>query len=163
MLRERGLLMKILVLSDSHGFTDMLEAILRKERDADIIIHLGDGGADMLGMNHLTAGKPVYQIKGNCDISAYNFSPKLISSAEDVRFFACHGHMYNVKHDVTALYFAASEANCSLALFGHTHIQFSEDYKGVTLFNPGSVMNGKYGIVTVNGKDIKTEHKKTEI
>lgn len=155
--------MKILVLSDSHGFTDMLEAILRKERDADIVIHLGDGGADMLQMNHLTFGKPVYQIKGNCDISAYNFSPKLISAAENVRFFACHGHMYNVKYDVTALYFAASKASCSLALFGHTHIQFSEEYNGVTLFNPGSVMNGKYGIVTVNGSNTETEHKQIEM
>ena len=123
-----------------------------------MIIHLGDGSADMLDMNEYTAGKPLYQIKGNCDPSAYGFSPHLLSYAEGIKFFACHGHMYNVKQGLIALFCKAKENECNIALYGHTHIAACEKYDGVVLFNPGSVMNGKYGILTVNNTSFSAQH-----
>ncbi|MBR3768854.1 MAG: metallophosphoesterase [Clostridia bacterium] len=154
--------MKILILSDSHGFSQELEAILKKERNADMIIHLGDGGKDMFDMNEYTAFKPVYQIKGNCDTSAYNFPLRLISYAEKVKFLACHGHAYNVKLGLSSLYYAAKEEECAVALYGHTHIVNIEEYDGVTLFNPGSIMNGKYGIMEVTGERFTLKHCKID-
>ncbi|MBR3597678.1 MAG: metallophosphoesterase [Clostridia bacterium] len=150
--------MKILVMSDSHGFSGTVKSILKKERSCDAVIHLGDGGADMLEMNEYTAGKPVYQVKGNCDISAYNFPPKLISYIGDTKFLACHGHAYNVKNDLGALFYAAKENGCTLALFGHTHIPLKEQYEDVTLINPGSVMNRRYCIITKHYGGIEITH-----
>lgn len=151
--------MKILILSDSHGFTNCLEEILKSERSADVIIHLGDGGSDLFDMTEYTAGKPVYQIKGNCDYSSFNFPLRLISYAENVKFFACHGHAYNVKTTLHSLFYAAKEQECKIALYGHTHIPNSEEYEGIILFNPGSVSNGKYGIMEVRKGSVTLTHK----
>ena len=34
--------MKILVISDTHGDTENAEMVIRKNMDADLVIHLGD-------------------------------------------------------------------------------------------------------------------------
>ena len=151
--------MKILVISDTHGFEYETEEILKKERNSDIIIHLGDGGADLLEMKEYTAFKPVYNIKGNCDTSAYNFPLRLISYFDSIKFYACHGHTHNVKTNLMALYFAAKEQDCRIALFGHTHVQFKDEYDGIHLFNPGCAANGKYGIMTVTENGFELEHR----
>lgn len=158
MLKKAGLLMKVLIISDSHGFSSMLRDILTKENNCDMIIHLGDGGTDMFEMNDITAGKPVYQVKGNCDMSVYNFSPVIISYIDRFKFIACHGHTYNVKSDLDALFFAAKEHECNFAFFGHTHHPLYEEAEDVILFNPGSVMNGRYGILETNGDKFSLEN-----
>lgn len=150
--------MKILVISDSHGFMTELRNILKQERHCDVIMHLGDGGADMLSMSEFTAGKPVYQVKGNCDISAYNFPEKIISYIGNIKFIACHGHRFNVKTDPSALFYAAKENGCALALFGHTHVPFHEMYEDVELVNPGSVSNGNYCIIQTENDSISIIH-----
>lgn len=152
--------MKILILSDSHSFRNALEEILKNERSADMIIHLGDGGSDLFEMTEYTAGKPVYNIKGNCDLSAFSFTERLITYAEDVKFLACHGHMYHVKTTLHSLFYAAKEQDCKVALFGHTHIPHIEDYEGITLFNPGSVASFRYGIMEVKKDKLTLTHKK---
>ena len=40
---ERGR-MKILVMSDTHGYEDNLRLVLKKEAPYDCVIHLGDSG-----------------------------------------------------------------------------------------------------------------------
>ncbi len=150
--------MKVLIISDSHR-SQLLTDILKKERNADIILHLGDGSPDMLDTGEYTGGKPVYTLKGNCDLSSYNFPAKLISFAGKAKFFACHGHAYNVKEGLSALFYAAKEAECAFAFYGHTHIPHIEKYEDVTLFNPGAVMNGRYGIMEINGDSITLQHR----
>ncbi len=150
--------MKVLIISDTHGFTSMLRSILIKERNCDMIIHLGDGGTDMFKMSDITAGKPVYQIKGNCDMASYNFSPRFISYIDNFKFIACHGHTYNVKADLCALFYAAKEYECRFAFYGHTHIPRYEELEDVILFNPGSVMNGRYGILKVSGNSFSLKN-----
>ena len=139
--------MKVLILSDSHGMTSRLEEILEKEKNADIILHLGDGGKDLMYMNGHTSGKIVYQIKGNCDSDLYGFPPKLISFIGDIKFIACHGHEYQVKNGLTTLFYAAKQHECQIAFYGHTHTAFHEKEDGIEFFNPGSVRDGKYGIM----------------
>lgn len=151
--------MKLLILSDSHGSTKELEMILQKERSSDMIIHLGDGGSDLLQMNEYTQGKPVYQIKGNCDLSVYNFPLRLISYVRDIKFFACHGHAYNVKSGVIPLFYTAKEEGCTIALFGHTHCPYYEEYDGVHLFNPGSARDGSYGILDIGDNGFSFIHR----
>ncbi len=144
--------MKILIFSDSHRSTSDMRFILMKEGRPDAIIHLGDGSADLNTLAELTGGIPVYQLQGNCDYPSPDTPVRLISYFEDVKFIACHGHSYNVKAGLSALYFAAKEAECDLALFGHTHTPFNEVSDGIRFFNPGSVASGRYGVLTVNGK-----------
>lgn len=149
--------MKVLILSDSHR-SDLVKDILKKERFCDAFIHLGDGGSDMLDTGEYTGGRPVYNVKGNCDMASYNFPVRLISYFDSVKFYACHGHTHDVKRDLTAIFYAARQENCTLALFGHTHIPTKEEYDGVTLFNPGSAMNGRYGILETDGDSFTVRH-----
>lgn len=157
MHRKEGLLVKVLILSDSHR-SGLVNDILKKERNSDIFIHLGDGGSDMFDTGEFTGGKPVYNVKGNCDTASYGFPEKLISYFGSVKFYACHGHNHNVKNGLSALFYAAKQEQCTLALFGHTHIALNEEYEDVILFNPGSAMNGRYGILEISGDKMTLKH-----
>ena len=149
--------MKVLILSDSHH-SSLLTEILKKERSCDVFLHLGDGAGDMLDTSEFTGCKPVYTIKGNCDAEAYNFPVRLTSYIGDIKFYACHGHTHNVKSALTSLYYAAKEAECAIAFFGHTHTAHNENYDGITLFNPGSVRNGCYGILQIDSNGFSLRH-----
>lgn len=151
--------MKILVLSDSHGYLDLLEKILQRERSAELIIHLGDGAPEMLMFSDYTTGKGIITVRGNCDSFTYNLEESAAFTVEDVRIFACHGHKYNVKYGLYSLGLAGAQAEAKICLFGHTHSQTLEEYNGITLFNPGAVCRGEYGTVTVKNGKITTEHK----
>ena len=45
--------------------------------------------------------------------------------------------------DHIAGFYAALEAGCQLALFGHTHTPFHEDIGGVKVVNPGTAGKGR--------------------
>lgn len=144
--------MKILVLSDSHGRTDLLEDILKKEaRTCDIIVHCGDGADEMMSLNEYTYGKAVYLCKGNCDSYIYGFAELNTFPAEGKKIMACHGHRYNVKYGLTDLYFAAQENNADICLFGHTHNPGYEFAYGILFLNPGSVAGRSYATIEKNG------------
>ena len=141
--------MKLLILSDSHGDIPTLGNILKKERNIDAVIHLGDGGTNMWDVKEFTQNFPVYQCQGNCDSSFYNFPPEIILSLCSKKIFACHGHRYNVKSGLNTIYFAAKEKGADICLHGHTHIPNNEYYAGIHLFNPGAVKDGRYGIIEI--------------
>ena len=152
--------MKILVLSDSHGNEAFLQMILQRERNCNMIIHLGDGADDiMMTMMAYTAQKTVYLTKGNCDPAAYGYAEKHIIPAEGKKLIACHGHRFNVKMGLDALYFEGLKEKADACLYGHTHIANIEYSNGILLFNPGAVKNGRYGILTINNGEITPELK----
>jgi len=146
--------MKLLVLSDSHGRSGRLSDIIGMHRDAAYIIFLGDGERDLdvaLAENGIdpydTHGRTtVLQVCGNCDV--FSQEPVTITEEiEDHRIMITHGFRENVKYGLSILASDAAARNCDIALFGHTHRQHLSESGGVTLFNPGSVRSGEYGIV----------------
>lgn len=146
--------MMLLILSDSHGSTVFLEQALKRERGADIIVHLGDGADDLDMLREFTGGRLVYQCSGNMDIYRCDYSERCIFPAENVTVFACHGHRYDVKSGLYRLSLAAREQNARICLFGHTHSQFADDTDGLLLLNPGSIRKGDYAVVTVTGENV---------
>ncbi len=151
--------MKTVIVSDSHGNSGIIERILAAERNTDCVIHLGDGADDLMGLTAYTGKIPVYQLKGNNDPSFYNFSPKLITYMGNIKFFACHGHLLDVKYGLTKLYYAAKQDECRVAFFGHTHIPFIEESEEITFFNPGCAYMGQYGVFETNHQTFTLEHK----
>lgn len=151
--------MKILIISDSHGFTSRLEKILLLEHSADVILHLGDGGKNLDEFNDLVSSKPVYIVKGNCDYSVYDYPDRIISSVGNIRFYACHGHLLSVKESLLSLVYAARENKCKIAFFGHTHVPYYDMHEDISLFNPGSVLDGNYGIMQTYGDKFTLELK----
>ena len=145
--------MKLLVLSDSHGQESSLEMVLERERDCDMIIHLGDGADDMNLLMRYTVGKPIWLTRGNNDFGLA-IADRHVIQVEDVTVFACHGHRLQVKLGPERLYLEGLKENAQLCLYGHTHYQTVEEYNGITLLNPGAIMNRRYAVVEIQGKSI---------
>ena len=152
--------MKILVFSDSHGNTSHMEAAIREQGHADLLLFLGDGLRDAETVFARYPEIPHAQVPGNCDFFASQIPPEMTIETEDgLRIFLCHGHTAAVRSGLGTAVLKASAAGASLLLFGHTHepeIRYFPAEAGrdrpVTAMNPGSVRSGCYGIVqTVKG------------
>ena len=146
---------KYLVVSDSHYTPVYLEKaakVFEAERCTDII-HLGDVVEDARRLGKLT-GAHVDLVAGNAPGDIFSREPRLLLlSGEGVRLFVCHGHDYSVKYTLDRLSYAASEQNCQMALFGHTHEAFCGYVGDVLLLNPGALRQGRYAILELdNGK-----------
>ena len=160
--------MKILVFSDTHGYTTkMHEIISRKRADTDLVIHLGDHYRDVEEVSRDFPAIAFLGVRGNCDFLVNDNYPQSRTFAYDGhKFFLTHGHMQAVKHDSYALLTLEAKKNgCDVALFGHTHVNTHKEVNGVTVFNPGSISSprdftgGTYGIITIENEKIKFEIK----
>ncbi|MCQ2460936.1 MAG: YfcE family phosphodiesterase [Clostridia bacterium] len=168
--------MKILVLSDSHGKYQYIFDIIYENADSDVIIHLGDGVSDVdeaarevADMRHLKTLQ-IIKVRGNCDI----FTSEPVTSFDNIgghKFYCTHGYTVNgsassvkARLGVDALCEDARKQGRDVVLFGHTHKAIYEDRDGVHLFNPGAVLKGQFGIITIDDKtgDISFEHKVLE-
>lgn len=134
--------------------------------DADCFIHLGDGAP---GFMSLCEGEGLFAlaVKGNCDFySQYELPSEIIHKFEDYRFFITHGNRYGVSFSKQSLEEAARLNRCDVALFGHTHVAYSEyitadgtSKKGLYLFNPGSLCIPRdgacsYGVIIIHSGQI---------
>ena len=60
-------MIKLLVISDTHGDTSLAEKVLEKHQDADIVIHLGDYLRDAERLHELYPEIRFEVVCGNCD------------------------------------------------------------------------------------------------
>ncbi len=130
-------MIKALVMADTHGHKARIAMAVKRFDDVDMILHLGDYSRDAEQIRGLTK-KPVYAVRGNCDISS-DVEPELLMTLEGVRVLMTHGHRQNVKTSLLNLGLYALEREANVALFGHTHLPTEEFYENVLLFNPGSL------------------------
>ena len=157
---------RILVLSDSHGNTDVVRAIFKRfGMTADAACFCGDGSRDVLSVlarslsdaDFAKCLPPVIALaQGNGDDSScvirtanelQHFSiphTKLLPVAGKI-IFLTHGHLYDVYYGSTELYHAAKRERASVALFGHTHIPYAKNEEGILLLNPGSCARPRRG------------------
>ena len=156
--------MKIVVISDSHGNYRNFSQILKQHKDADYIIHAGDGESDIqdLEMYEKALFKKLIFVGGNCDIHGIHERTKVVELGE-IRIFVAHGDRFEVKTDKTVIANAAKAENCQAAIFGHSHITYCDTVEGVFLLNPGScdIQGDKtppsYAIMTVENRKINAE------
>lgn len=154
-------IMKLVVFSDSHGYTKKLETAASMHTDADLFVFLGDGIRDAERVFERFGGIPSTIVKGNCDslFSASHLSECTLDLAE-ARVMCTHGHLYGVKSGLGALCNAAKQKNAALALYGHTHTPLETRTDGIVMFNPGSVAQGSYGIVYIEKSGVLCSHGK---
>ena len=153
--------MKILVFSDSHGAAGRLLKAAEAHPDADMFIFLGDGLRDAEMLFERYPKKAAVAVNGNCDMFSSVGSTYLDEQTVDlgdIRIFCCHGHKYGVKSTLMRLYLRALEKEVGLALFGHTHEPIETVHEGVRLFNPGSVMQGSYGVIYIEKGNVVASH-----
>ena len=154
--------MKILVISDSHGYNGNILKVLQKVTDIDMLIHLGDGETEFENIKKSYPNIKMYHVAGNCDYDSNSPNELVIPVDYNLKIFATHGHRYYVKYSLEAIKSSALENRCSIALFGHTHERLQKYEDGLYILNPGSIScprdNNKpsYGIIDISKSGIMT-------
>ena len=162
--------MEILVFSDSHGRRSAFrEVVERQPRRVSAVFFLGDGLRD-LDEDDL-GGAMLAAVCGNCDWSLTPFSrTETVTELEGHRILATHGHLFGVKGGLGALIARAAEVDADIVLFGHTHRPHAEVIpagsvigerqlsRPMLLFNPGSLREGSFGILTLQNGAVLPSH-----
>ncbi|SNU04515.1 hypothetical protein SAMN06297422_10157 [Lachnospiraceae bacterium] len=160
---------KIMIVSDSHGRSQNIKTAIDRE-SPDMLIHLGDIEDDpesirsSLDKAARKSGKkslpiPAVFIQGNCDRYGYTdvLKKTAVFELNGHKFFCTHGHVQGVSYGIENLMYTAMENGCDIALYGHTHVPFDENFEGfetsgeslnesdnsqkisVRIMNPGSI------------------------
>lgn len=140
--------MRILVISDSHGDSYKLRRVIEKHPEAKYVFHLGDGASDIKSVMDDFPDRTFVCVKGNCD-SYCDFPESEVITLSGKRIYITHGYLERVKYGIDLLAATAIENGADIALYGHTHIQNTEYFSGLHIFNPGSLRNGDYGLVDI--------------
>ncbi|MGY3186773.1 metallophosphoesterase [Lysinibacillus sp. TE18511] len=127
--------MQILVMSDTHGDSDVIEKVRGFYPKVDTFIHCGDSE---LPFSH-KALDGMKKVRGNCDIDQA-FPDEAVFDIEDVTVFLTHGHLFNVKTSILSLSYRAKEVDAQIVCFGHSHILAAEMIEDVLFLNPGSLL-----------------------
>lgn len=146
--------MKILALSDSHKDIPSLRIAITSNSDADAVIFLGDGVDDLENFKELLQSKILIAVKGNCDSFFSSYPLKTVEKLQDTYIYCTHGHSEHVKYGLEELITKAAQAGAKIALFGHTHIPYTDYRNGLYLLNPGSVRQNSCGIIEISDKGI---------
>lgn len=155
-------MMRLLVLSDSHGDYISLRMAIDNTWNADAIIFLGDGVHDIekISDTPLVAGKKIITVRGNCDGSFCGYPTLAIEDFAGVKTYCTHGHDEKVKFGYQMLKEKAAQADAKLVLFGHTHTPCTEYENGMYIMNPGSVRENSCGVVDITPNGILCFNKK---
>ncbi len=149
---------KIVVMSDSHGFHQMIDEVKRREPDGDIYVHCGDSEAPTEMLRHWRT------VKGNNDWYS-DFNEKIIFQVEDLRFFVVHGHRFGYSDRESRMISTLQENECDVLLCGHTHMPMYEEIDGYVLINPGSTTLPRggsfrsYCVINVEGCQLSVQFK----
>ncbi len=154
-------MIRILVVSDSHGSARILDGIIRLEYPFDYFVFCGDGVPDAASAA-MPADVSRIVVPGNMD-GEYRarYDPVARLSIGGKVFMITHGDLFGAHRDLDALRAEGARSACDTVIFGHTHIPFLGSGKPV-LFNPGAVNKGCYGIITVDAA-MRFEHRKLEL
>lgn len=150
--------MKVLIISDSHGRFEALINIYELEKP-DVVLCAGDHSNDGEELSFVYPNSQYYIVRGNCDIFDRKYSDEMIIELEGVKILLAHGHEYGVKSSYGSILKRAEILGCNAAVFGHTHIPYKEIINKVTLFNPGAVRDGEYGILNIDKNGFEFVHK----
>lgn len=149
-------MIRVVVVSDTHRDFYFLAEVVKRHRDADLFVHLGDGYEEFCRLGDMFPGLKKYFVRGNCD---YGMSRDIqvagFLNCGMARIFYTHGHIYNVKSGLEEVYRAGIEHNANVILYGHTHVPRIDYHNGVYIMNPGSLGHPRgggrtYGIIDVD-------------
>lgn len=130
--------MKVLITGDIHGRNDVLQKVLKKEKNFDLHLNTGD-----LGLNIQTIqDAQMIAVKGNTDHYLDLPTERLIEY-EGLRILLTHGHLQNVKYGLNELILMAKEMDADICIFGHTHDAFYRRIDNIIFINPGALTGQK--------------------
>ena len=150
--------MRILVLSDSHRNTRVIDKILSAQPDAEHVFFLGDNISDIENFEYLYSDKKFHSLSGNCDFAS--MAPSVgVEIIDKIKILYAHGHTFSVKGGIGNILKTAKQNECKILLFGHTHVALTLYEDGVYIVNPGSCSQPRdgapsYAVIDVTEKGI---------
>jgi len=151
--------MKIVLMSDSHGYDENVRQVLAANQDADVFLHCGDLSSDDRLFPQLVC------VQGNNDYYS-DFPPERVLSYGGLHFFMTHSHHFPPVGRPQALAARARQLGCDVVLYGHTHAYDDRYVDGIHLLNPGSLYYNRdmskpgYMVLTIDSRGrLKTERK----
>ncbi len=151
------------VVSDIHGNYGQLQRAVSAMGPIDLLIHAGDGYAEIARWRQEHRGIRVEMVAGNCDLSAA-CPEEILFSLERWRVLLTHGHLYGAKTGLERLAARGRELHAALVIFGHTHRAARLDSHGLILFNPGSLSGPRsigrpsFGLLRTAGDRLEISH-----
>ena len=136
--------MRILVISDSHRKTNIIDKIISSQPDARHVFFLGDNASDIEDFEFIYPDKIFHSVCGNCDFAS-TLPAVGLEIVAGKRIFYTHGHNYSVKYGLSKLKEIAEQNNYDIILFGHTHVSQVLYEDGRYFVNPGSCSCGRDG------------------
>jgi len=126
---------RLLILSDTHGDRQRLDAVVQQVGAYDHLLHAGDHADDVLDRHPRAQA-----VCGNCD-APDSAEPEVELTLHGRKLLLVHGHTLNVKTTALPLLYRAAERQADIVIFGHTHTPtlFVED--GRLFLNPGSLLS----------------------
>ena len=139
-----GTVLRILVVSDTHGNYQLLRQVVKEAGSVDLLIHAGDGSSDLTKLARDFPALSLAAVAGNCD--PFSTRPReLLLNMGGQKIFLTHGDRYQVKWDLLRLSLEGQERGANLIVFGHTHSPLINYERGILLFNPGSLSRNNMG------------------
>lgn len=150
---------KVVVMSDNHGFDQILEEIKILEPDADYYIHCGDSEAHRMGMLD-----GMICVAGNNDwgLDLPRYAKIQI---EDLTILITHGQYYGYFNRLAMMEVDLRKHGANAMFSGHTHIPDFEEKDGFYFLNPGSTTlprggsKRSYAVAMIDGTHMDVEFK----
>ena len=138
--------LRLLVISDTHGYLEAAKKVIIERGPWDHVIHLGDSALDAVSLA-ADLGIDVVALRGNNEYpGSPAFEDALKFTAGGASFYALHGHELDLnpwdqglEEKLAELAARAREAGARVALFGHTHQPLVRELDGVLIVNPGGL------------------------
>ena len=138
--------MRLIITSDTHGNTGVLEKLTGFLKADDFLVHLGDFTRDFEKIQPQLTEKGIRNanVNGNCDYHGPGPYKKIVLSGKSIGLV--HGHLQGVNSTLVTLDLFAQEKELDVILFGHTHISKIEyGSTGILMMNPGSMSEPRLG------------------
>lgn len=142
--------MKIVIVSDTHQNTSLIEKVLLIEK-ADLYLHAGDSGVSQ------TEIYPFISAKGNCDYYPFN---TYVSEYTPIGKIVVKHHPFSLSEIDGFI-----KQGYKIFVFGHTHKKLVEQIGQYYLFNPGSLFlprdsdKGSYLVLNIDENKLDYEFK----
>lgn len=152
---------RIVVMSDSHGDWEIVEAVKQTYLGkVDAIFHNGD--SELPADDAIWDGISV--VCGNCDYYG-GYPDTLLTDLDGIRIAQTHGHLFSINFGWQKLDYWAQEVEADICLYGHLHVPDAEVRGGTLFLNPGSVSQPRglvreclYVLVTITDHHFLVEY-----